>query len=1006
MEGNCVLEKLLEGLEWLQLPSRSELDPQTHLVADVTADSRQVASGSLFIARRGGIQDGHAYVEDALLRGCPVVIVEAGSVSQNAYAHCPALVIEVADSQAAYGKILANYFANPAEKLSLVGITGTNGKTTISYLLEDMLTRLGHQVGVIGTVNNRFYRADGSQEIIATSLTTPDAKIVQQLLRRMADAGVDTVIMEVSSHAISQARIGALRFDLAIFTNLSRDHLDYHLQMEDYFSAKLGLFSRYLKEDGIAVIPSDSRQLQTEFLQRLHRQLAGRNRFLSWGEEVGSDVQLHHYRVGLTETDCAVRLADCQQMLEFQSGLVGRFNIDNLLAVIAACRALAISGQDIAENIGRLQGAPGRVERVFATETPANAQPVVFVDYAHTPDALDKLLSTLGDVPHGDLIAVFGCGGDRDKGKRPLMGAVAARLADVVIVADDNPRTEASEPILAEIVVGVAEQAMPLRNPDWLFERKANERGCVVVGDRRRAIDLAVHMACSKDIIAIAGKGHEPYQLGATGKKFFDDRLQAGRALASWTPDKLVAATGGSLIGGMLTPLLLGEVTTDSRSVGRGSIFVALRGENHDGHAYLDQVVAAGAACLVVEKARPDLTCPQVLVADTRRALGDMAAARRCAFAGTTKPVVVGITGSSGKTTIKEMTASILASLWPAGAEYPENVVLKTEGNFNNLIGLPLSLLPLDNMHRAAVLEMGMNSPGEIARLAEIAQPDICCVANVHAAHLSGLGSIEGVARAKEELFAHAPVDSILVVNLDDPHVVEMAKGYEQKKICYSLSAAGSADIWASDLSSGEAGSIDFNLHLGAESTSVQLDTLGEHNVSNALAAAGIALAAGASPQQIALGLGSYKTPSKRLERIRTSCNWTIISDCYNANPASMSAGLRTLATVAGEKKIAIVGDMLELGEFAEEAHRQIGSLAGELSLDYLLIVGEFASFLQQAALNSGMGKEQVLVFPSKEAIIDWLQAYQADGGLGEKDIVFIKGSRGMQLETLIPPFV
>ena len=396
------------------------------------------------------------------------------------------------------------------------------------------------------------------------------------------------------------------------------------------------------------------------------------------------------------------------------------------------------------------------MQRIAVDDGGAQGKPVVFVDYAHTPDALQKVLAALAALPHRELFCLFGCGGDRDQGKRPVMGRIAAELSDVVVITDDNPRSEPPETITVQIAAGVAGAGMFSRPVDWLTERARGEKGCVVISRREEAIAAVIRAAGRDDIVLIAGKGHENYQLSRGEKRFFDDCLEAREALSAWTIDAIVEATGG--IGPEGPPFrLLGRVSTDSRMVGRDEIFVALEGDRFDGHDFISQVVEKGAGCLVVMRRIEERYAghiPQVIVPDTQRALGDMAGYRRRLIGRLSAPMVIGLTGSCGKTTVKEMTAAILQRHWPAGPDNPEDCVLKTVGNYNNLIGMPLSLLPLGVKHRAAVMEMGMNRPGELARLAEIAEPDISCITNIYAAHLEGLHSLEGVARAKEELFA------------------------------------------------------------------------------------------------------------------------------------------------------------------------------------------------------------------------------------------------------------
>jgi murE/murF fusion protein len=973
--------------------------------------------------------------------------VEEGKVDPLRFAHCSQCVILVADSHLAHARIAANFHGNPALGLTLVGITGTNGKTTVSYLLESILRQKGLAVGVIGTVNYRYRGARGQDVELPAPFTTPEPFLLQGLLRQMADAGVTHVIMEVSSHALVQRRLGDLRFDVVAFTNLSRDHLDYHRDMEDYFAAKSLLFQEHLKQGGAAVInrTETGEPGETARVARLVSLARGQGaRVWQCGRVGVADIYPLDIHSGLDATSLTLHLP--AELLSVVTPLVGEFNVANLQTALGLGLALGLAAQSISSSLKNAAGAPGRLQGVKPAVAERHFRPSVFVDYAHTPDALEKVLTTLARLSHRKLICVFGCGGDRDRGKRSIMGEIAGRNSDVVFVTDDNPRSESPPEIVAPIVSGVRASGLAQRDPSWLMSAKAEEKGFLVLHDRAAAIWAAINAATKDDSVLIAGKGHEQYQQGGDGKRFFDDVLEVQRGLTSWRFEGLLLATGGALKTGgaeVTGGVTLGSVVTDSRKVGAGDIFVALAGEQFDGHDFLEQVAAAGAGCLVVRRDTqaeklPALPC--LLVDDTLQALGDLAAYRRQIMKSVncpqvidiassaepvaaapsrkrelrphSRPLVVGITGSCGKTTVKEMVAAIFEQHWPSApgdarspSPLPSNQVLKTRGNFNNLIGLPLSLLPLDPGHRAAVLEMGMNRPGEIARLARIADPDIACIVNVHAAHLEGLHSLEGVARAKEELFAACGRDTVLVVNLDDPLVRACAERYPQKRVHYGTALAGlhpAPEVWATDIHKAGGGVQNFILHIAGETAAVSLHIPGVHNVSNAVAAAAMGHAAGIDIGDIAAGLGAFRSNDKRMQIVRGRGGLNILNDTYNANPASMRAGLATLGEQAGGRKLAIIGDMLELGPTSAEAHREVGRYAAALALDYLALVGDFAPETAAGAAMAGLENEKVRIFGEKKEAASWIEELLETGGLQAGDWLLVKGSRGMRLEQVV----
>ncbi len=906
-------------------------------------------------------------------------------------------VVQVSDSHAALGWLAAALHDFPAQSMTLIGLTGTNGKTTISWLIEQMLQASGCQVGVIGTVNSRW--PDRSGKLIAepAKLTTPGPVELQATLRAMADAGVTHVVMETSSHALAQGRLAGLRFDLGLFTNLTRDHLDFHGTMEAYFAAKKLLFTRYLKESGKAVIVADS-----DWSQQLCRELAAELPALpqfTCGLAAANTVSASALQQDIRGFSCNLSLNG--QEFPFSSRLTGRHNVLNILAAAGAGLALGLPPEQIVSGLAQDRQVPGRLERVRLPGLPDEQQPVVLVDYAHSPDALENVLQTLRPLAAGRLFCVFGCGGDRDKGKRPQMGAIAAQYADLSIVTSDNPRSEEPETIISEVAAGCRAAKLTELAPDELFIGSSKAFTCIT--DRRIAVQTACAFANPQDIVLLAGKGHEDYQIIGAERHFFDDRIEAINGLLRWTTSHLLQATGGGVIR-KEQPRLFGKISTDTRSLTSGDVFVALAGEKFDGHDYVQAAVAAGAAAVIVHR---EVSVPAdvllIHVEDTLQALLDLAAYRRRLIG--KNLIVAAITGSCGKTTVKELVAAIFSRHF-AETKTGISPVLKTQGNFNNLVGMPLSLLPVEAGHRAAVLEMGMNHPGEIARMVASAQPDIACITNVQAAHLEGLGSIEGVAKAKGELFAGLRPDTISAVNFDDPQVRKLPtnsawiigfavtpEGLSHKP---EVSAASIADL-------GEKG-MRFILRIGGWEQELAISLPGLHSVSNCCAAAAVAHAAGIPPETIAAALSAQQgVTDKRMQLITLPGGVQVLNDCYNANPGSMSAALKTLRGFGKDcKHSALLGDMLELGASAAEAHEKIGREVAELGYEQLALVGGFAKHLAEGARQAGMAAERIHLFADTGAMAAWLLDEIDKKHIAAGDWLLLKGSRGMRMEKVL----
>ncbi len=446
----------------------------------------------------------------------------------------------------------------------------------------------------------------------------------------------------------------------------------------------------------------------------------------------------------------------------------------------------------------------------------------------------------------------------------------------------------------------------------------------------------------------------------------------------SWTLAEVAAAVGARIAEGD-PQLVAASVSTDSRTLEPGALFFALRGPSFDGHAYVAEALRRG-ACGAVVAAEVDAAGAALLrVADVERALGDLAAhtRRRSAMR------VLALTGSNGKTTTKEMLAAIAEQRWPRR-------VLKTRGNLNNLVGLPLTLLGWRG-EEVAVLEMGMNRPGEIARLTEIAAPDCGAVLNVAAAHLEGLGDIAGVAAAKGELFAAMPADAVAVVNADDPWVRRAAEGFAGRKLLFG----SGAEVRAEQIVDFGLDGVGLTLHCGGETARLRLRFTGRHNATNAVAAAAMAWAMGIDLGQIAAGLEAARPVAMRMEVHRLHNQVTLINDAYNANPGSMEAALQALASLPG-RSLAVLGEMWELGVERVDAHRRLGERAASLGIDFLVVVGEVAEVVASGAHASGMRAGSVVVCQSHaEAVAAVRQHWQAG------DVVLIKGSRAAHLEKV-----
>ncbi len=901
--------------------------------AHLCMDSRRIERGDVFVACPGVAGDGRAYIAQAIERGAAAVLAEAGDEPPTAPT-VPCLA--VSGLRAQLGELAHQWYGRPSEAVTVIAVTGTNGKTSCTQWIAAALNRLQHPCGVIGTLGTVMPDGAAAPGV----LTTPDVLTVHRTLAAMRDAGAELVAMEASSIGIEQGRLDGVRVAVAGWTNLSRDHLDYHGSMENYEQAKTRLFAAPSLRH--AVVNADD-AAGARLLARLPQGVAasygigpadGSPAPTLWARDIQDGTHGMVFTLGAREGD-----------VQIVSGLVGRHNVSNLLLVAGVLRALGETLKTTAIALSEARPVAGRLQPVAPLLADASG-PMVVVDYAHTPDALQRVLDALRPAAlarQGKLVCVFGCGGDRDAGKRPEMGKVAAMRADRVVVTSDNPRSESPEAIIDAIVAGV---------PAGLDVQ--------VIGDRAHAILRTLWTSDARDVVLLAGKGHETYQEVAGVRQPFDDREWARLGL-SWSPSH--------------------PISTDSRQLQPGQIFVALRGDNFDGHDFVPQAHAAGACAAVVERPVPGAQVAQIALGDTRAALGKLAGAWRAHHA---LPLVA-VTGSNGKTTTKEMISVILAA-WVG-----ETHRLATAGNFNNDIGVPLTLLRLDAQHRAAVVELGMNHPGEIAGLARMAAPTVALVNNAQREHQEFMHTVEAVARENGAVLAALPADGVAVYPGDDTHARvwdELSAG--RRTLRFGLDGDG-LDVRATQVATREDG-ISCVLHTPAGQATLHLNVHGLHNLRNALAATACALAAGVPLPTIVAALGGFAPVKGRMQHRKLAGGGVLIDDSYNANPDSVRAAIEVLAGMPAPRAL-VLGDMGEVGQNGPAMHAEVGAYAREKNIDLLLTLGQACHDAARAYGAAAVAADSVA------QIVEALERAKPAS-------ILVKGSRFMRMERVVSAYL
>jgi len=975
--------------------------------AHLRLDSRAVQPGDVFVAVAGHSQHGRDFVAQAIGSGASAVLIDAAPSpptplppagegclaaplafpSPAGGRGCPEgtgegqpsiPVFSVANLRGLLGEFGHRWYGAPSDAVTIIAVTGTNGKTSCVQWLAAALNAGGVRCGVIGTLGLAF-EGDGLGDNTQTgSLTTPDVLTLHRTLAQWRDAGAQAVALEASSIGIEQGRLNGVRIAIAAYTNLSHDHLDYHGDMAAYAAAKARLFDWPGLKAAVVNVDDEVAARVLTHIPQVPRRI---------GFSLHADSSAAVRAVNLREEGAGLSftLATPTGQADVVTTLIGRHNAENLLLVAGVLQALGWPLDYIAAALGGVKPVNGRLETVDAADVAApDAQlPRVIVDYAHTPDALARALAALRPVANargGRLICVFGCGGERDAAKRPVMGRIAADAADAVVVTSDNPRGEDARVIIDQIVAGVSGPTLspspspasgrgedrPVADHNACPETAQDATEISIIPDRAHAILRAVWSAAPEDVVLIAGKGHETYQDIAGQKLPFDDRQWARAALA-------------------LLPVPC--VSTDTRAINPGDVFLALSGERYDGHDYLMQAHAAGARAAIVARRiggvnSGDAGIAQIVLGETRAALARLAAAWRAQMDTQTRLPLIAVTGSNGKTTTKEMIAAILAAWVGADAR------LASPGNFNNDVGVPLALLQLRPAHRVAVVELGMNHPGEIAALAGIAAPTVALVNNAQREHLEFMQTVQAVARENGSVLETLPADGVAVYPADDDYTALWdTLGAAHTRLRFGQKG----EVTATDVTDDTTHS-RCRVHTPQGDGLLALPLPGRHNLHNALAAIACTLAVGA-PLAVALdALANFSAVKGRMQRIALPDGATLIDDSYNANPDSVRAAIDVLAQLPAPRAL-VLGDMAEVGASGPALHAEVGAYARARGIEHLYTMGEAGVYVRE-----GYGEKAHGFTDLHELAIALADLRPAS--------VLIKGSRAMRMERVVNAYV
>ncbi len=944
----------------------------------LTADSREVKPGFLFAALPGATVDGARFIPNALAAGA-IAVLAATDADLSEYQD-RTIILQSGNPRRDLARMAARFCARQPE--TAVAVTGTSGKTSVVEFTRQIFAAHGLRAASVGTIG--MVKPDGGRH---GSLTTPDPVSLHRSLAELANDGVTHLAFEASSHGLDQHRLDGVELTAAAFTNLGRDHLDYHPNVEAYLNAKLRLFTELLQPGRTAVINTDGASHEQVAAAAQARGL----KLLSVGR-AGHDLRLVSIeRDGFAQR---LRIEAGGETVHVRLPLIGDYQVENALVAAGLAIGAGLPAATAVRALTGLKGVPGRLEIVGEVHGG-----LVVIDYAHKPEALTAALQGVRPFVTGKLICAFGCGGDRDRGKRKIMGRIAERQADLVIVTDDNPRSEEPAAIRAEILRG---------SPNALE-----------IGNRREAINAAVAIAGSGDVVLIAGKGHETGQIIARQVLPFSDHEVARESISLvtaaaeheqaqaktspsdplWHWDELLAASGGEPDGRPGEPIE--GISIDSRAIAQGDLFAALKGQR-DGHEFVSNAFAAGAAAALVNRdyIRQPGDGALVRVDDTLHGLERIGLAARSRLSPEAK--VIAVTGSVGKTTTKEMLRACLSQLGSTHA---------ADKSFNNHLGVPLTLARMPRNTLFGVFEIGMNHAGEITPLTKMVQPHVAIVTTVAPVHLEHFASVEEIAAAKSEIFAGLLPQGIAVLNRDNEHYAFLkARAQAHGATIYDFSGGSdktryqlsdharpqvfltyTREVRGQTIVAAAIPNAPFKLHYA-------LSIPGHHIVMNSLAVVAALNVADLDARAALPALAQLEAPQGRGVRVDLLCQdgrALLIDESYNANPVSMRAAITVLGNVDRDRfprRIAVIGDMMELGPQAKQLHAELAAPLTEAGVDLVYAAGPLTEALYEVIPEHMRGSWG----DNPTAIENKLLATIRPG-----DVIMIKGSNGAKIWQL-----
>ena len=918
-------------------------------IKGISFDSRKAKKDEIFFAIRGSKTSGNKYIKDVIKKKVLAVVSDKKFKIKNSKTS----FFKVKDPRLSLAEACSKFYKKKPKKI--VAVTGTNGKSSVANFFVQLFSLNNVSAASIGTLGINYLKFKKK-----TDLTSIDPLTLNKTLDFLAKKKINNVILEASSHGLSQKRLDFINLKAGIFTNFSHDHLDYHKNMKNYFYSKLYLFKNLLKKGSTFIFDNDLKEKKIFKKITKSRKLKA----LTISTDTGSlKILKHVYKDNYQLLTISYNF----KIHKIKIPLIGYFQIKNILMAILAAHSCGLSINKILKSIHKIKPVPGRLECISNLYNGAK----VILDYAHTPDALENSLMAIKKQFNKDIVLVFGCGGERDKKKRPVMGKIAAKYCRKIFVTDDNPRHESPKKIRSSII-------------------KTCRKNAIDVPQRKFAIKEAIFELKSNEILLVAGRGHETIQdYGKRKIKFSDkniikDVVKGNKKNIQKKSE--INFLKESFNKEKINKFNYNGVSIDTRNIKKNNLFFAIKGKKNDGHKFVKLAIKKGAIKSVISKNIKNLPKNKLIkVKNTFKALNNLARATRNA----SRAKIIGITGSAGKTTLKNL---VDFGLQRYGKTYSSPL------SYNNKYGVPYSLANLKKDTNYGIFEVGMSKQGEINQLSKIIKPNLAVITNISEAHLENFKSVAGIAEAKSEIINNISNEGTIILNKDDKYFQffsQKAKKFGIKKITFGVK--NKADVFLRDIKKVKN---FYKIAINIEKKIYYFYVNSNFNnfIKNFLMCISILFVLKKNLLKVRRHFLKFKIPLGRgdISIIKNSkIKFKFIDESYNSNPLSVHSAIKNLNSLNkkfGSKKILLLGDMLELGKNSKILHKEISKEINKSDIDKVYVYGKHILEAYDSIKNKKRGK----IFSNLRNAHDVLFKI-----LGNNDILMIKGSNATGLHLL-----